>query len=160
MEVILNKAKDELWEIPREAKQLPWANQRAWDFSTHLWFEQDMLVVDLHDLNVKLARKVIKAVCRNAQKWDVGCVCFVTGVGKHSEDKAKIRPMAIGLLQDISSEKGWGLLSGTQGRLSVILDEERAPQQVTAKLSKTMMFGVYLFLGLILFLFLRGLFTV
>lgn len=160
MEVVLEKAQDELWEIPREAKSLPWADKRAWAFKTHLWFENDMLVVDLHDLNVKLARKVIKKIIRKAEKWDVGCVCFVTGVGKHSDDKAKIRPMAIGLLQDISSDKGWRLLSGTQGRLSVILDEERAPQEVTAKLSKTMMFGVYIFLALILFLFLRGLFTV
>jgi len=160
MEIALENAKDELWDIPREAKQLPWADQRAWTLKTHLWLEHDMLVIDLHDLSVKLANKVIKKICRKADKWDVGCICFVTGVGKNSEDKAKIRPMAIGLLQDISDQKGWELLSGTQGRLSVILDEQRAPQQVTAKLSKTMMLGVYFFLGLILFLFLRGLFTV
>ena len=160
MELALDKAKDELWDIPRDAKALPWADQRVWAFSTHIWLEQDMLVIDLHDLNVKLARKVIKKISKQAEKWDIGCVCFVTGVGKNSTDKAKIRPMAIGLLQDISAKKGWRLLSGTQGRLSVILDEARAPQEVTAKLSKPMMFGVYLFLGLIIFLFLRGLFTV
>ena len=160
MEAVLDKAQDELWDIPRDAKQLPWADKRRWTFKTHLWFESDLLVVDLHDLNVKLARKVVKKLIRKAEKWDLGCICFVTGVGNHSEDKATIRPMAIGILQDISDEKGWRLLSGTQGRLSVILDEDRAPLEVTAKLSKTMMFGVYIFLALIIVLFLRGLFIV
>ena len=156
----IDKMKDELWDMERKAAALPWANLRKWTFATHVWEEQEMLVVDLHDLNVKLAKQVLKKTCQLASQMDYGCICFVTGQGNKSEGKPKIRPMAIEIVGEISEKKGWRISSGTQGRLSIILDEDRAPASVTSKLSKTVVLGMYIFFGLILFLLLRGVFTV
>ena len=154
------KLKDELWDIEDKASRLPWSNLRRWTFETHLWVEQSMLVIDLHELNVKLAKQVIRKTCQIATSMDYACICFVTGQGNKSEGKAKIRPMAIEVVGEIALKKGWKITSGTQGRLAIILDEERAPAVVTSKLSNTVVVGMYLFFALILFLFLRGLFTV
>jgi len=156
----MEKLRDELWEMERKAERMPWANQRKWTFSTHLWEEPEMLVVDLHDLNVKLAKETIRKILRMAPSLGYACICFVTGQGNKSDGKEKIRPMAIDVAGEISQQKGWRISSGTQGRLSVILNEDRAPAVVTSKLSKTVVIGVYIFLGIIFALFLRGLFTV
>jgi hypothetical protein len=156
----MEQLRDELWEMERKAEKMPWANRRKWTFSTHLWEESEMLVVDLHDLNVKLAKEVIRKTLRVAPTLDFACICFVTGKGNKSDGKEKIRPMAIDVAGEISQKKGWRLSSGTQGRLSVIIDEDRAPAVVTSKLSKTVVIGVYIFLGIIFALLLRGLFTV
>jgi hypothetical protein len=156
----ISKLKDELWDIEDKASRLPWANLRCWKFDTHLWVEQSMLVIDLHELNVKLAKQVIKKTSQIATSMEYACICFVTGQGNKSQGKAKIRPMAIEVVGEVALKKGWKLTSGTQGRLTIILDEERAPAVVTSKLSKTVVFGMYAFFALIFFLFIRGLFTV
>ena len=155
-----SKLRDELWDMEEKASRLPWANVRQWKFQTHMWEEGSMLVLDLHDLNVKLAKEVIKKTCQIASSMEYACICFVTGQGNKSEDKAKIRPMAIEVLGEISQRKGWRISSGTQGRVTIILDEDNAPPVVTNKLSSTVVVGIYLFLGIIVFLLLRGLFTV
>ena len=153
---------DELWEIPRKAGLLPWADQRCWKFDTHIWEEVDgdkcMIVVDLHDLTVKLARDVVYKSMRTVSS-KVGAICFVTGQGNHSAQGPKILPMTLEVVQQQADKKDWTIQT-RQGRVLVIFDEDMVPQQVSGTLSKTMVYGIYLFFALLFAILLRSLFTV
>ena len=153
---------DELWEIPRKAGLLPWADQRRWTFDTHIWEEVDgdkrMVVIDLHDLTVKLARDVVYKSLRTASS-KVGALCFVTGQGNHSSQGPKILPMTLDVVQQQAAKKDWAIQT-RQGRVLVIFDETAVPQQVSGSLTKTMVYGIYLFFALLFAILLKSLFTV
>ena len=159
---ILNTLHDELWEIPRKASRLPWADQKCWTFETHLWIESDgqnqMVVVDLHDLTVKLARDVVYKSMRSISS-KVGAICFITGQGNHSSDGPRILPMTLEVVQQQAAKKNWEIQT-RQGRVMVIFDADTVPEQVSGTLSKTMVYGIYLFFGLLFAILLRSLFTV
>ena len=158
---ILDSLRDELWEIPRKAQRLPWGDIRRWTFKTHLWIEQEddkiLVVIDLHDLNVKIARDVVYQSIKKMSTL-VGAICFITGKGNHSAGGPKILPMAIDISQNQADKNGWRVQS-QPGKVFVIYDESKAPTIVTGELSRTIVWGVYLFFALLAMILIRALIT-
>jgi hypothetical protein len=71
-----------------EADEQPWGKERPWRAKTHVWWENELAVVDLHDLGAGLARRVVRdAVAEPAER---GAVVFVHGRGKHSMSKTQV----------------------------------------------------------------------
>ena len=159
---ILDPLRDELWEIPQKAKRLPWGDKRRWMFKTHLWLEHEddktLVVLDLHDLNVKLARDVVYQSTKKMSS-SVGAICFVTGKGNNSSDGPKLLPMTIDIVQQLADKNDWNVLS-QPGRVLVVYDATKSPSKVTGELSKTIVWGVYLFFALLAIILIRSLLTV
>jgi hypothetical protein len=142
-----------LAEISIDAKRLPWAATQPWKESTHIWMEKGLPVVDLHDLNAKLAKRVVRKTLRKAGDLEAGALCIITGIGRNSIGEATLRNISIDIIGKAASENGWGFHPMGPGRLVLVVDEERAPPSATGRLSKTFMFWVYVFI-LLLFGFL------
>ena len=146
--------------IHKKVAKLPWAHETKWSSKTHIWTESDdfgsMMVVDLHGLSVALAGEVINTIFSIEQKMDVGCLCFITGVGQHSATGPQIRPMAIELCEQQVEQFGWQLSLGHPGRIYVIYDPEKTPAVVIPRLTALMTWSIYLFTLILLLLLLRG----
>ena len=155
---------DDLWEVASKASRLPWAGEKSWTCATHIWEEDiaanSMIVIDLHDLTVKLALDTVKRGLKFMKKHNCGYLCFVTGVGKHSIDGPQIRPNVIELLEELQNKYHVFVNTEIEGRVLVSFDAHISPQTTPLELSKFMVWAIYLFLGTIIFLFLRGLFTI
>ena len=90
----LNHVFSILKRVEEKAKTLRWSKTRPWKRSTHVWYESELLVVDLHDLNTKLAKETIHQCLDTLDKFETGALCFVTGMGKNSpRNFAKNRKM-------------------------------------------------------------------
>ena len=156
---IMSALKDELWDIPKKAANLPWALQRAWGFDSHMWFENDgTLVVDLHDLSVPLARQVVTKTLKVVREDVVHTVCLITGQGKNSDNGPKILPVTMEISRRQADKKGWAVHS-QPGRVYVVLDSSKAPPAVTNQLSRTMVWGIYAFFATLFGIVLLKLFT-
>ena len=143
-----------LEEISLDARQLPWAATQPWKESSHIWMEKGLPVVDLHDLNAKLAKRVVRKCLRKASELEAGALCIITGIGRNSIGEATLRNISIDMIGKAASENGWGFHPMGPGRLVLVIDPERAPPSATGRLSKTFMFWVYVFiLALFGFLF-------
>ena len=149
--------------IEKKATKLPWANEKLWTAKTHIWNESDefgsMLVVDLHDLSLLLAGDVINKIFSMQANLDVGCLCFITGVGQHSATGPQIRPMAIELCENQADQHHWQISVGHPGRVYVIIDPERTPSIVIPRLTSLMTWSIYTFVAILVLLLLRGLFS-
>ena len=68
------------------ARRQRWDDERPWRVATHLWVEDGLVVVDLHDLGAKSAKKLMRAVLDELQVdgMQSGALAFVTGRGRHS----------------------------------------------------------------------------
>jgi hypothetical protein len=74
--------------IERAAKEQPWANQRPWKVRTHVGWEKELPVVDLHDLSAALARRVVLELLEEPP--ESGAVVFVHGRGRHTAGPAPV----------------------------------------------------------------------
>lgn len=124
-----------LASLSREAKDQRWDGERPWRARTHVWDEQGVVVVDLHDLKVALAKKVVDRVVDCAGDLEGGAVIFVTGVGRHSAGKAVLPDVVAGKLQAVAAERGWTARPGPAGRQVLVLDAERAPSHLRGGVS-------------------------
>ena len=126
-----------LGKIESQAAQLRWAKNRPWTMKTHIWFENSLPMVDLHDLNTKLSKQCIKKILPLGTDFQSGAVCFITGIGKNSNLKPATRNMALNLLQKEAQKNKWDVQLQGMGRIVVVFDEEKAPAAAKGKLSKT-----------------------
>jgi hypothetical protein len=105
------------------AARLPWSAERPWRTESHLWWEGSLLVVDLHDLSVKLALAVVGASLATELQTDQ--ICFITGVGKHSRGPSPLRQAVLSLVQDFAEERGSTVHIPRGGRVIVPLSAPR-----------------------------------
>ena len=93
-----------LRDIERRARDLPWAGTPGdgdtWTTRAYVRAEQGLPVVDLHDLDRRLAVDVVSLVLQ--QRGRIGPeVRLITGRGSHSKGgKGVLREAVIGALQD------------------------------------------------------------
>ena len=88
-------------------------------------------MVDLHDLNVKLALAAVDAVGSIAEMLDAGAVGFVTGRGHHSVVAPAMADAVRSRLGKIARRSGWSLGLARAGRFVLIVDPRRAPPAAT-----------------------------
>lgn len=143
-----------LRRVERDAKKLMWYDERPWAASSHVWVEGPMPVVDLHDLSVKLAKRVVE----KAWKLDLqsGAVCFITGVGNNSIDgKSKLKVAVHGMLASACEKnEAWAFRADGPGRFVLITDPQRAPEEVQTSLPRGFWILVALIAAAIAFAFL------
>jgi hypothetical protein len=120
--------------VEREAADLPWADERRWTTSTHVWLEGGLPVVDLHDLGVQAARLAVDCVAREAAEIEAGAVCFVTGVGRRSLGPPKLGRAVGAALGHVARQRGWQHGPLSPGRLVLVIDPARAPARATGRL--------------------------
>jgi hypothetical protein len=105
--------------VERDARGLPWAANRPWRVASHVATEGPWLVVDLHDLSVALALRVLGAL----DAGDVGAARLVTGSGRHTGGRSKLRDAVIAAAR----ERGWRVSPVGPARLEVVRDPARHP---------------------------------
>ena len=147
-------------DIESEAKLLPWADENPWRLRTHVGIENSVPIVDLHGLSSKLAKKLLRAYIRLANKMEAGACIFITGQGAHSLGEPTLRKIAISVLGAAAQEKGWGFHSRGPGRVVVITDPNKAPFHASGKLGPVFWWSAGLFVFLLLFFLLRSCYTV
>lgn len=105
--------------VERDARGLPWAKERPWRVASHVVAEGPWLVVDLHDLSVALAVRALEAL----DAGDVGAARLVTGSGRHTGGRSKLRDAVIAAAR----ERGWRVAPIGPARLEVVRDPARHP---------------------------------
>ena len=141
--------RDQLVSVEESASGLRWAAERPWKTRSHVWIEDGLPVVDLHDLNVRLARKAVRATIEVAADLHCGAVCFVTGRGRHSMGPPALRGMVASELRHACEEdSNWSQRAGHAGRWMLITDPDRAPGVATGQLGPAFWTLVILFLCL------------
>ena len=145
-DVILRRT---LSHIQEGARSLRWADERPWRVDGHIWLEHDLPVIDLHDLNVRLAREAVRAAAAAADQLRCGALCFVTGRGRHSMGPPALRGMvAAELRRACKKNPSWDQRAGHAGRWMLITDPSRAPRVATGQLGLVFWLGVVLFSAL------------
>jgi hypothetical protein len=144
----LIRLRERLRPVEDGAAELPWARERPWKGTTHTWIEQDLLVVDLHDLDVATSRQVLQAVEAEAPHLTSGAVAFVTGRGRHSLGPGVLHEVMRRELALLRHRHGWGHVPGGPGRQILVLDASRAPARVTGRLPWAFWVGMAAFLVL------------
>lgn len=145
----LKRVQKALAPVATSAREQRWDAERPWRTETHCWWEQDRLVVDLHDLGAGLARQAVVAVVDLAPKLSTGAVTFVTGRGRHSVGKAVLGKMVAEVLAGAcQAHPGWRAAPGGLGRQVLITDPTRAPAGATGELGWGFWVGVAIFFGL------------
>lgn len=117
-----------LQPFEREATEQPWAKERPWTVKTHVWWENELAVVDLHDLGAALARKVAREAV--SEPADRGALLFVHGRGKHSMGKTQVlRGVLQKELERVCLEhQGMSFRSVGTGRMVWVSDPDKAPR--------------------------------
>jgi hypothetical protein len=109
----------DLTAVERDAASLPWARERRWTARTHVRIEGPWLLVDLHDLSVALAIRVLDAL----ETADVPAFRLVTGSGRHTGGRSKLRDAVI----REARSRGWSVTPLGPARLEVVRDARRSP---------------------------------
>lgn len=147
----LARLADSLGELEASARGLSWADERPWRRETHLWLEQGLPVVDLHDLDVKHARRLLQLV--DLEGLQGGAICFITGRGRHAiSGRSALREAVSGILAARAAREGWQLRPQGSGRLVLVTDPDRAPAAASGRLGPTFWLAVAAFLALALWL--------
>lgn len=120
-----------LREVEGEARELPWAHERAWRVETHVWTEEGVLVIDLHDLSVRLAELAVRQVGEVAGQLSVDRISFVTGVGRRSVGPPKLGRAVKGELARLCKKRGWSYAPGRSGRWELVLDGKGVPSRLS-----------------------------
>ena len=140
-----------LERFEHEARSLPWANDRRWSTASHVWSEHEAPMIDLHDLNVKLANEVVEAVIAAAPTCRSGGFVFVTGRGTHSlGGRSDLLDSVASTLDRHCRSEGWTWHSARAGRLVLVTDAARAPAIASGKLPLAIVVGAIVFLLLAL----------
>lgn len=119
---------DALDGVEKDSKGLRWAKERPWRRSSHIWEENGLAVIDLHDLNAGLTKKIVRAVDSVSEELKAGGVVFITGVGRHSVGVPVLRRVVSGALMRFEQQKGWRHRDVGGGRLLLVIDEARIPK--------------------------------
>ena len=129
--------------IETEADSLTWAESRPWRVETHVFAQGALPVVDLHDLNAKLARQAVRAVLEFAGELEAGAVRFVVGRGRHSMGPGgTLGKVVRKLLKRAVAERDWRFRADA-ATLTLITDPAKAPASATGDLG----LGFWLLMG-------------
>jgi len=144
IQVMFSKLKS----IEERAKSLRWSDKRPWKRKTHIWYEHDLLILDLHDLNSKLAKESVKRCVQSVKNFETGALCFITGIGKHSAGGfSKNSEMILKLLNKLSKkQEEWEIHSHGMGRLVLVFNKEKAPKRAKGRIDPTIKAGIVIFL--------------
>ena len=141
MGAVLNDITENRWlterlgPIEEAAKGMPWAKERCWTTSTHLWRERGLLTVDLHDLSVALAVRVAEAIEEGGRHGDLVAVKLITGRGRHNPEGRSPLRAAVAEYLARSCENGLGRFRPAgPGGLIWVFDPGRAPRAATGGL--------------------------
>jgi hypothetical protein len=146
-----------LSRIERDAKKLPWAKERPWKTDTHVWSEDGLPVVDLHDLSVGLGRKVTERVIKLT--IGTGAVSFITGQGRNSIGPSQLKGAVSSILmRAVDQNADWSLRPDGPGRYVLITDPDKAPRIAQTSLPVGFWLLIAAFLGVLLFAVLNNLF--
>jgi Smr domain len=120
-----------LGEIERSAAAQPWADQRPWTAATHVFWEGEVPVVDLHDLKATLARDAVRTVLTRPAEG--GAVIFVHGHGRHTVGAGSVlRDVVAKELRRACAEVShWSYRPLGPARWVWITDWERVPAKVS-----------------------------
>jgi len=119
------------------ARSQRWDDERPWRVATHLWVEEGLVVIDLHDLGAKAAKKLLRAVLGQIQEAGMasGALAFVTGRGRHSSGSPVLRELVGRRLHDAIQERAdWSMHVIGAGRICLVTDARRAPRKATNSL--------------------------
>lgn len=145
----LQRLAEALRPVERGARGLAWNKERPWKPETHLWVERGLVVLDLHDLSVRLALDALDAVVEQAEALDGGAVALVTGRGRHSVDgRSRLRDAVGEALAEVAEQRGWAVRAPRAGRYVLVIDPDRAPRAATGALGPVFWLGVAVFVGL------------
>jgi len=113
------------------ARTQAWDRQRPWRVATHVRWGPSVPEVDLHDLKVTYAKRVVSEVLDHP--GDSGAVVFVTGRGRHSlRHDAPLKLAVHGMLRKASTTHPQATLRVPgPGRVVWLYDRSRAPASVT-----------------------------
>lgn len=120
--------------VENMARSQRWDTERPWRRVTHVWTEDGIVVVDMHDLGAKVAKKAIRAVVDVARSDGLAshAVTFITGRGRHSAGSPVLRDLTVRRLQAMArDEEDWVVQMSGAGRVTLITDPSRAPSKVT-----------------------------
>ena len=126
-----------LTPIEALARSQRWDDERPWRVDTHLWVEDGLVVLDLHDLGAKGAKKLMRAVLDEVGKQEMtsGALAFVTGRGRHSSGGPVLRELVGRRLHDaIQDREAWSMHVIGAGRICLVTDPKRAPRKATNSL--------------------------
>ena len=113
--------------IEAAARTLRWADERPWTVRTHLRVEDGVVVIDLHDLNARLAKQALDVLIPLASSADAGAVVVVTGRGLHSRGGSVLPQLAHKRMLAAARDRGWRVTVPRAGRIALIADESRIP---------------------------------
>ncbi len=114
-----------------------WDEERPWRLHSHLWLEDGLLVVDLHDLGAKGSKALVRIAIATARApgLDSGAVCFVTGRGRRSRGKPVLGQLVGKHLMDAADdEDAWSVHPLGAGRVALVTDPSKAPARASNRL--------------------------
>jgi hypothetical protein len=119
--------------VEDEAKGQRWANERPWHTKTHVWNEDGVVVVDLHDLGAGIARKAVQLLLDVPAER--GAIVLIHGRGRHSVGASQVlRNVVHKELKLACGERAdWSFRMVGAGRTAWISDRKRAPRSVTGE---------------------------
>ncbi len=139
-----------LGEIEQAAQGQDWDKERPWRRATHLWDEDGLPILDLHDLSSKLARRAVEISAGEARDLRAAAVGYITGQGKHSKGMPVLGKVVTDAVAARIRADGGRLRPLGPGRLVYIQDPARAPRRATGQLG----LGSWLIIAMILALLL------
>lgn len=146
-----------LGRVERDARKQPWAKERPWKTETHVWVEDGLAVVDLHDLSVTLGKKATERVIK--LKIDSGAVSFITGQGKNSIGPGQMKSAISSILMKaVKRNTDWGFRPDGMGRYILITDPLKAPRVAQTSLPGGFWILIALFIAALMFAFLNNTF--
>lgn len=111
-----------LASVETRSRDLPWAGDRPWSVRTHLGESNGLPLIDLHDLSVALALAVVD-VCVEHPPSEGGVV-LITGRGKHTGGRSKLRDAVQGRLSPLQEDGDLRFSPVGPGRFEVVFDPE------------------------------------
>ena len=121
------RTREVLADVERSATELSWAEERPWRLSTHVFEEHGVVVIDLHDLNASLSKRVLACLRDLGPDLEGGGAIFITGRGRHSVGLPVLRRIVVGTLVRLERERGWRQRDLGAGRVLMVVDEARIP---------------------------------
>jgi hypothetical protein len=133
--------------LEQAATSLAWNAERPWRPQTHLWIEQRVPVVDLHDLSIALALRAVETIA--ATPLEGGAVHLVTGKGRHNVDgRSRLREAVGERLDELAVAQGWAVRVPMVGRYTLLTDLDAAPPAAAGRLEPWFWIGLVGFLAL------------
>jgi hypothetical protein len=117
--------------IEDEARQQAWDRERPWRVATHVGWDGELPVVDLHDLKAGPAKRAVRAVL--GRPADVGAAVFVTGRGRHTLGATPVLKKVVEkeLRRACTREPDWSFRPQGAARWVWISDRAKAPAAAT-----------------------------